>query len=98
LGGDLEHTHLVKGLDFALLAKVQSEIEAEQKMKMESKAREAQSKTNSTSTLLGMKQIITTHGKVKAYDAPTEYKTHLGKLIYHELFEKQRPESVDVFY
>merc|ERR1740128_771627 len=33
LGGDMEHTHLVKGLDFALLQKVRSEIsvrEAEQ--------------------------------------------------------------------
>ncbi|KAL5205185.1 hypothetical protein ABZP36_033394 [Zizania latifolia] len=27
LGGDLEHTHLVKGLDYALLLKVRSEIE-----------------------------------------------------------------------
>lgn len=27
LGGDVEHTHLVKGLDFALLQKVRSEIE-----------------------------------------------------------------------
>merc|ERR1712021_18191 len=26
LGGDMEHTHLVKGLDFALLQKVRSEI------------------------------------------------------------------------
>merc|ERR1711920_805817 len=26
LGGDLEHTHLVKGLDFALLSKVRGEI------------------------------------------------------------------------
>jgi len=28
LGGDMEHTHLVKGLDFALLQKVRSEISA----------------------------------------------------------------------
>lgn len=27
LGGDMEHTHLVKGLDFALLAKVRAEME-----------------------------------------------------------------------
>ncbi|CAM8978542.1 unnamed protein product [Rhodiola kirilowii] len=27
LGGDLEHTHLVKGLDYALLHKVRSEID-----------------------------------------------------------------------
>lgn len=29
LGGDMEHTHLVKGLDFALLQKVRSEINDE---------------------------------------------------------------------
>lgn len=27
LGGDMEHTHLVKGLDYALLQKVRSEIQ-----------------------------------------------------------------------
>lgn len=27
LGGDLEHTHLVKGLDYSLLHKARSEIE-----------------------------------------------------------------------
>lgn len=27
LGGDVEHTHLVKGLDYALLNKVRSEID-----------------------------------------------------------------------
>ncbi|XP_022660432.1 protein Red-like [Varroa destructor] len=31
LGGDMEHTHLVKGLDYALLQKVRSEIEATEK-------------------------------------------------------------------
>ena len=28
LGGDIEHTHLVKGLDYSLLNKVRSEMEA----------------------------------------------------------------------
>ena len=28
LGGDLEHTHLVKGLDYALLQKVKAELES----------------------------------------------------------------------
>ncbi|XP_065334776.1 protein Red [Cloeon dipterum] len=39
LGGDMEHTHLVKGLDYALLQKVRSEIhtkEQEQEDEMES--------------------------------------------------------------
>ncbi|VVD05313.1 unnamed protein product [Leptidea sinapis] len=38
LGGDMEHTHLVKGLDYALLQKVRSEIqtrEQEQEAEME---------------------------------------------------------------
>ena len=30
LGGDLEHTHLVKGLDYALLQKVKAELEKKQ--------------------------------------------------------------------
>lgn len=32
LGGDLEHTHLVKGLDFALLSKVRGELNKQQKV------------------------------------------------------------------
>ncbi|XP_059151549.1 protein Red-like [Physella acuta] len=31
LGGDMEHTHLVKGLDFALLEKVRAEIQCKEK-------------------------------------------------------------------
>ena len=30
LGGDMEHTHLVKGLDYALLQKVRSELEQQE--------------------------------------------------------------------
>lgn len=44
LGGDMEHTHLVKGLDYALLQKVRSEIivkEQEQEIEMEKLAEEA---------------------------------------------------------
>lgn len=43
LGGDMEHTHLVKGLDFALLQKVRSEIAA---IESEENAVEEKSKTN----------------------------------------------------
>lgn len=43
LGGDMEHTHLVKGLDYALLQKVRSEIqtkEQEEEQEMEKLAEE----------------------------------------------------------
>merc|ERR1719361_2447063 len=35
LGGDMEHTHLVKGLDFALLQKVRSEIASREKVNID---------------------------------------------------------------
>ena len=37
LGGDIEHTHLVKGLDYALLAKKRQEMAEEEKEKEEEK-------------------------------------------------------------
>ncbi|XP_031621675.1 protein Red [Contarinia nasturtii] len=49
LGGDMEHTHLVKGLDYALLHKVRSEIiekEKEQEFEMEKLAEMAEQKEN----------------------------------------------------
>lgn len=36
LGGDMEHTHLVKGLDFALLNRIRSELEKEKREKQNS--------------------------------------------------------------
>jgi len=39
LGGDLDHTHLVKGLDFALLNKVRTELTKQQKVDEYQKAR-----------------------------------------------------------
>lgn len=47
LGGDMEHTHLVKGLDYALLQKVRSEIivqEQEEEIQMEKLAEIAEQK------------------------------------------------------
>lgn len=38
LGGDVEHTHLVKGLDYALLVKIREE---ERQQQVEVRAREA---------------------------------------------------------
>uniref|UniRef100_A0A0N4ZG67 RED_N domain-containing protein n=1 Tax=Parastrongyloides trichosuri TaxID=131310 RepID=A0A0N4ZG67_PARTI len=44
LGGDMEHTHLVKGLDYSLLNKVRSEMQAEEEMKEEEIERQFLSK------------------------------------------------------
>ena len=48
LGGDMEHTHLVKGLDFALLNKMRSEQHAaDKKLKAEEAAETAKVLRNS---------------------------------------------------
>lgn len=55
LGGDMEHTHLVKGLDFALLAKVRAEMdikEDERDEQLEKQLDDALVKLEAT-TLLG---------------------------------------------
>lgn len=41
LGGDVQHTHLVKGLDFALLKKVRSDLD-QQQAEEAAKAKQAQ--------------------------------------------------------
>jgi hypothetical protein len=55
LGGDMEHTHLVKGLDFALLAKVRAEMDIKEDARdeqLEKQLDEALVKLEAT-TLLG---------------------------------------------
>uniref|UniRef100_A0A1B0FDM0 RED-like N-terminal domain-containing protein n=1 Tax=Glossina morsitans morsitans TaxID=37546 RepID=A0A1B0FDM0_GLOMM len=44
LGGDMEHTHLVKGLDYALLQKVRSELQVKEQEEREIAAAEASEK------------------------------------------------------
>lgn len=73
LGGDMEHTHLVKGLDYALLQKVRSEIvtkEHEQELEMEKIAEQAEEKAEEE--------------KQQKLDEP-EYKTAMGKNIFNTL-------------
>ncbi|CAJ1410885.1 unnamed protein product [Effrenium voratum] len=44
LGGDLDHTHLVKGLDFALLNKVRAELNKKKKVEEHQQAKQQQKK------------------------------------------------------
>lgn len=73
LGGDMEHTHLVKGLDYALLQKVRSEIqhkEMEQEVELEKLA---------TKTIEEKKE----KDVQKKEEDEMKFKTRLGKSIYH---------------
>lgn len=77
LGGDMEHTHLVKGLDYALLQKVRSEIvvkEQEQEFEMEKLAEEAEEKEKEKAE----------EEKQQKPEEP-EYKTAMGRNIFNTI-------------
>lgn len=85
LGGDMEHTHLVKGLDYALLQKVRSEIvvkEHEQEIEMEKLAEEAEEKEKEEEK-----------EKANLTDEP-EYKSIMGRNI-HNIVSFYRSRHVD---
>uniref|UniRef100_A0A7S3AXB0 RED-like N-terminal domain-containing protein n=1 Tax=Haptolina ericina TaxID=156174 RepID=A0A7S3AXB0_9EUKA len=64
LGGDIEHTHLVKGLDFALLQKMRSELSGTKTKEMEGNA-----KKESMSTQVN--EIASGKGKARKLSAPS---------------------------
>ncbi|GJQ79825.1 hypothetical protein Trydic_g23289 [Trypoxylus dichotomus] len=71
LGGDMEHTHLVKGLDYALLQKVRSEIQ----QKEQEQEQELERIANKT---MEEKEKVP-----KKDDDEMQFKTKLGRSIYH---------------
>ena len=77
LGGDMEHTHLVKGLDFALLQKVRSEIEqldVEEEEQMEEAVDDDKISKN--------KEV----SKKEEETEEIQFKTIIGKNIYRYLY------------
>lgn len=88
LGGDMEHTHLVKGLDYALLQKVRSEIvckEQEQEQEMEKLAVEAEEKKKEE--------------EEKPLDDEPLFKTILGRNIHniHTFYRSKTVERNELF-
>lgn len=87
LGGDMEHTHLVKGLDYALLQKVRSEIvvkEHEQEVEMEKLAEEAEEKEKE---------------EEKTLAEEPEYRSIMGKNIHNivTFYRSRHVERNDLF-
>ncbi|XP_058790582.1 protein Red isoform X2 [Phymastichus coffea] len=83
LGGDMEHTHLVKGLDYALLQKVRSEIEAkeyEQEQEMEK--------------LIKPKEKVKEEKKVEKKDEETMFKTKTARNI-HRIVSIMKSKNVE---
>ncbi|XP_055626871.1 protein Red [Toxorhynchites rutilus septentrionalis] len=87
LGGDMEHTHLVKGLDYALLQKVRSEIvvkEQEQEDEME-KIVDVPAETTQKHPVPEKEQLK---------EDEIEFRTALGKNV-HRILEIQRSRHVE---
>ncbi|KAL0275647.1 UNVERIFIED_CONTAM: hypothetical protein PYX00_003444 [Menopon gallinae] len=86
LGGDMEHTHLVKGLDYALLQKVRSEIqlrENEGEEEMEKLANNAANKKEKK--------------KQKEEGEETQFKTVLARNIYRFAIGSKAVERNELF-
>ncbi|KAK1788540.1 hypothetical protein P4O66_016969 [Electrophorus voltai] len=85
LGGDMEHTHLVKGLDFALLQKAtKRRVRAE----ITSKEREEED------------MMEKAQKEVKKDEDPEqkiEFKTRLGRNVYRILFKGRQTERNELF-
>jgi len=82
LGGDMEHTHLVKGLDFALLQKVRSEIaviESEEPAEVEEEEKVATEKKAPAGPEIEFETII---GR-KIHKAATNTKPPLRNELFH---------------
>ncbi|XP_063540900.1 protein Red isoform X1 [Cydia strobilella] len=80
LGGDMEHTHLVKGLDYALLQKVRSEIqtrEQEQEEEMERLVSEPPV------------EAVKEKKEVAPQEEEIQFKTQMGKNIYNMVMDQK---------
>lgn len=83
LGGDMEHTHLVKGLDFALLQKVRSEIAEDEEEDEE----------------LNVKKVKTKQKDKEEDDEgdEVEFTTKLGQKVYKALFRSRPADRNELF-
>merc|ERR1719419_838716 len=91
LGGDMEHTHLVKGLDFALLQKVRAEIEAIETAKIDEEEEEVTIKE------VSKKAEEAKAEKKEEEKAISECRTTIGKNIYRLMFNPEIPKSNELF-
>ncbi|ROT77549.1 putative protein Red [Penaeus vannamei] len=91
LGGDMEHTHLVKGLDYALLQKVRSEIqlkESEVMVEVEKPAEGTKEKKPPP--------VQPPMPPPQEEDELT-FKTNVGRRIFNAVFNSKQSDFVDLF-
>lgn len=98
LGGDMEHTHLVKGLDYALLHKVKTEIQTKDEeeryliMKREEEARKVEEQKKKSQAGLGSVHDITFNDNDRY-----AVKSKIAENILKSVFNKKLPFRNELF-
>ena len=98
LGGDMEHTHLVKGLDYALLQKVKAEISnKEQTLQDEELDNLVEGAAAESSGTEAKPKEKTVAPPAEDSKARQEIRSSLAKNIHRVLFDKSLPERNELF-
>ncbi|GAU98681.1 hypothetical protein RvY_09795 [Ramazzottius varieornatus] len=98
LGGDIEHTHLVKGLDYALLQKVRTEISSTDDDDVPPPQADEKETSRSKKDKSGKDLLAKKEGpKVVEADKDPEFKTRMAKNIYNILFKREVPQKNQFF-
>ena len=95
LGGDMEHTHLVKGLDFALLQKVRAEIVSREVVEAEEEEEEGSQEASKKGEEKADKKD--SEGKDDEEDVLTECRTTMGKNLMRLVLNPDGPKSNELF-
>jgi len=96
LGGDMEHTHLVKGLDFALLQKVRSEIVSREQMEEEEEENEEEEEKEVEKKVESKKE--NEKKEEPEEDKPAvECRTVVGKNIMRLMLKPEGPKVNELF-
>ncbi|CAG2102268.1 unnamed protein product, partial [Medioppia subpectinata] len=96
LGGDMEHTHLVKGLDYALLHKVKAEITHKETEADEDDDEEEEREANEAKGA-NKKAVPVDDDVVEEPDDPFAVKSKIAKNIVNIVINRALPERNELF-
>ena len=97
LGGDMEHTHLVKGLDFALLQKVRAEIETLEEAEVDEEEEVTIKEVSKKSEEKTEKNATDEKDKPDEEKTQTDCRTVMGRNIMRNMFSNDGPRTNELF-
>lgn len=98
LGGSETTTHLVKGLDYALLAKVKEDLtKKEREAELQQRSAENLSSSDKLSAS-SYSKLISTEGHAHQVEAIDDFKTFIGKAVFDVIFRKSSYFTLNMFF